>query len=429
MRDHQRFDTEVLPNGITLYTYNDRFRTVNLEILLPVGAAHCHEGNGFLPGSVHFLEHVQLIRSRNFPTPYQLDRELGLTGGHSDGVTYPTRTSHWVDAPAPLTDFISKAFVDRVFFPHFNSEDFTTERSVIINERNQRKYYPGKSPASRFYYSEFLHDIYYPLEQMFGSDQDLEAMTVPVMKKMHRQITHNPALSVLAVGPSDFSPLKELLSALPTEPGTFLARYDQTRWNNPEFQTVYFESIPQPTLKTAWVLPRLTFEEYQSVSFILSLLINTTHGALYQEFREEKGWVYGLDGYCSQREQACTFGLSFPVNDTQQVGYIRDCLHDRIVKAVQDQDLVSKEIRRHKGSQVYNYQTAGEIVSAASQDLITYGAIHSEKEWLLCLEKMTDPAWRTYLLDTFFKKEEMGSLCFMPERRRMVPIREAPVVS
>src|ERR1044072_8764373 len=100
MRDRQEFEKNVLPNGITGYTYQLDSPIVSLEIQLPVGAAHSHAGNGFLPGAIHFLEHLQLIRSRKYPQAHQLNKELGLRGGHFNGSTFRSKTTYSIDAPA-----------------------------------------------------------------------------------------------------------------------------------------------------------------------------------------------------------------------------------------------------------------------------------------------------------------------------------------
>ena len=423
MRDHQRFEKDILPNGITLYSYRDRFRTVNLDVLFPVGAAHSHPSNGFIPGSAHFLEHIQLIRSSAFPEPYQLDRELGLLGGHSDGTTYPCWTEHWIDAPVQQTDFATRAFVDRVFHPVFQEGDFATERTVIMNERNQRKFYPGRSASSQYFYTQFLNDTSYPIEQMFGSDDDLASTHATDLQAMHGKMTASEETVAIAVGSEDFSELKKALSEIPTDGPVFTAKMEPTTWAERSYKTAFFETISQPTLKVAWLHPRATYEEAEGLSFIISLLINTTHGPLYEEFREERGWVYGLEGFCSQRENNLLLGLTFPVNQAEQVQFIRECLLDRIRVAVFDQDLVEHEIMRCMHNQVYNYQTAGEIISSASRDLMTYGRTYSEKEWMLAIKKMVDPAWRIGLWERYFKESEMGEVCFMPERRKLVPER------
>lgn len=423
-RDHQLFETHNLPNGITLYTYRDNFRTTHLEIVLPIGSGHSHSGNSMVPGSVHFLEHVQLIRSQKFPVPYQLDQELGLRAGHSDGTTYPTHTIHWINVPSGQYEFGKKAILDRVFFPIFHQEDIETEKGVIINERNQHKFYPGRNQVSQYYYTNFLNDVFFPLEQIFGSDQDLANLNVTNLEQLHKIATHNKEVKVLAVGRHDFTELKKCLSQIPTESNQFITRVNPTTWTKRSYHQVYFESITQPTLRVTWIHPRLNYREFQAVSFLVSLMINTTQGPLYREFREEKGWVYSLDGFTSQRHYNTLCGFTFPVNQSWQMDYILENLADRLTKASLDQDLIQKEITRHLGNQVYFYQTPGEIIASASQELITYGEIHTEEEWRQSLIALADPAWRQEVVRKYFDIKQAGAIGLLPERRKMVPARQ-----
>jgi predicted Zn-dependent peptidase len=418
MRDHQEFQKTVLPNGITAYTYEDGFPISCVEVILPVGSGHATAANSLIPGSPHLLEHAQLIRSQKYPEAYSLDRILGIRAGHSNGATHSTATNHWIDTPTKEQEFAREALIDRVFYPIIEEEDLLTERSVVMNERNQKKFYPGKSKASQYYYTEFINDVYFPLEQIFGSDKNLETTTPDILRAMHQTITRSTGIIALAVGHGDFTPYFDLLSKIETAPTSFALNVAPTTWVNKDFHTVYFETVAQPRLEVAWIHPRLDYKEFRALCFIINLLINTAQGPLYKEFREEKGWAYGLDGSCLLREYNTVLCLTFPVNTTSQVEFIRDCLLDRIHAALQNQELIEDEIKRQIGNQVYAYQTAGTIISGASTDLINYGEIHSETQWGETVMAMKDPAWRTYIEETYLKPDDMGSMCFMPERRQ-----------
>lgn len=426
MHDRQIFEVQKLANGIELYTHTANFPICQLETILPVGAGHAHAGNDILPGAVHFLEHAQLIRSKKYPEAYALDRLIGMRGGHSNGTTYPTSTHFEVDTPATQIDFAIEALLERTYSPIFNEDDLKPERTVVINERNSRKFYPGRSQVSRFYHTEFMDDAEYPLEQLFGSDSDLEQMNTTMLSSMQQEISCNRQVRFIAVGPSDFSYLLGKLSEIKTVSPSFTTNIRPIIWANPTFRYCYFDTISQPTLEVAWIHPRLPYSAFRGVSFLISLLINSTHGALHHEFREQKGWTYGLDGYCQQRPENTVFAMSFPVNSKDQVIYIKDCLADRIRQASNDQSLVEAEIGRYIQSQVYNFQTAADVISGASYDLDTYGCIHSEAEWVQAVEKIADKNWRTKLIDDYFGSEHMGSICLMPERRHKILARELP---
>ena len=417
-RDHQQFEKTVLNNGITVYIYTDHFPINCVEIILPVGSAHAIVENNFLPGAPHLLEHTQLIRSQTYPDAYQLDRLLGLQAGHSNAATHAKSTNHWIDTPVAKQEFAISSLVDRVFYPTFNNEDLAIERGVIINERNQKKFYPGKSKASHYYYTQFLNDTFFPLEQIFGSDADLNQATIGFLETMHHQVSRSNEVIALAVGNSSFESLKEKLAALETASCSFQTQITPTTWANKDYHLSYFDTVAQPLLEIAWIHPSLEYKEFRSLCFIIGLLINTTQGPLYKEFREEKGWTYGIDGTCVRRECNTVCGLSFPLNSLDQVEYVRDGLSERIFKALQNQGLIEDEIERQLGNQVYAYQTAGSIISGASTDLINGGSIHSEAELEETMQAMKDPFWRDYLRQHYFKPEEMGAVCFMPERRK-----------
>jgi predicted Zn-dependent peptidase len=413
MRDRQEFEKTVLDNGITVYTYQLDSPIASLEIQLPVGAAHSYGGNGFLNGSVHFLEHLQLIRSRNFPKPHQLNREIGLLGGHFKGNIFRSKTTYAIDLPTSELDFASKALVERVYHPLFNQEDIERERSVIANERDKERFYPGRSRASQYYDTEFIFDMPYKQDQLYGSNDDLNAMSAERFTDMHSVISKDQETVAIAVGNNDFSLLKEELSKIQTAPTQLTRKLNDARWADPKFRYVSFDTVSRPTLEVAWIYPRVNQRERVSISFILSLLTNHVHGSLYQELRQQKGWVYSIDHFMTSHRQTL-FGMSFPLNTIKQVEYVRGILHDRIMDAINNQEMVEQEIRRRLNNQVYNYQTASSIMNQASTYLIGNKKILTEKEWKEAIEAMANPAWRLEIVNRFFKPEEMGEIGFTP---------------
>jgi predicted Zn-dependent peptidase len=201
---------------------------------------------------------------------------------------------------------------------------------------------------------------------------------------------------------------------------------ETTGWKRSQHHRAFFETISQPTLEVAWIHPRVDYRTCRALSFLISLLINSTHGSLYREFREDKGWTYGLDGFVSQRHDTTVLGLTFPVNNEEQVDFIRGVLFERIINASSDQELVEREIRRYQCSQVYNFQTANEIINSASYGLMTYGMVPTEAQWQEAVEAIADPVWRQSLVAEYLSEKNMGSVCFMPERREKVFARQKP---
>lgn len=424
MHDRQRFISRRLANGITLHVFTFAFPISCFELLLPAGAGHAHAGNGFLPGSSHFLEHTQLLRTQAHPEAYSLDRLIGLRGGHSNGTTYPTSTHFEIDVPSKHSRFGWETMVERTFQPLFHEQDLIAERTVVMNERDARRFYPGRSEASRTYHTEFLNDAEYPLEQLFGSDENLQALTSGMLEQMQQSISFSEDIHVLAVGPGDFAELAAHLERIQTKPTDFSLQVNTVTWADPTYRALYYDTVAQPTLEVAWNHPRVEYQEFRTLSLLISLLVNPTHGALHQRYREELGWTYGLEGYAQQRPYNTVVGLSFPVNSIAQVDQIRGELAEKIDQAVHDQALVECEVNRYLSSQVYNYQTSSDVIGGASYDLDTYGRIHPEEEWYEAVKQALDPVWRTGIAAKYLNPAEMGSICFMPERRKLVPIRD-----
>ena len=413
MRDRQAFTRTVLPNGIMVYTYAVDSPVACLEIQLPTGAAHAHAKNGFIPGSVHFLEHMQNIRTSHFPEPHELDQELGMRGCHMNANTFRSKTSYWIDSPLHEISFATYALIDRVFRPFFHEADILTERKVVINERERDKFYPGRNQVSQYYNTEFMSDDPYPRKQLYGSDEDLAAITPRKLYDMHEKITSSSHIIAIAVGNSTFADLHSALSTIKTTDEMLDKKMADSHWVDPTFREVTFPTVTRPTLEMAWIHPRTTYSERLGIDFILGLLTNPVQGSLFKELRQKRGWTYGIRSSFTNHRQTI-FGLSFPVNNREQIEHIRSTFFNRLEESITDQELVEREITRRLNNQVHHYQTTATIMAAASRELIGAKKIPTEREWQKEIKSMTSLSSRRKIVQRFFTRTAMGEIAFMP---------------
>jgi predicted Zn-dependent peptidase len=424
MRDRQKFKKRIFKNGISLYTYKDKFPVANIQVILPFGSSQANQKNGLYPGTFHFLEHLLFKSSQNFPEPHSLELALGLRGGYSNGSTGLNHITFSVEIPSSEIEFASQAIIDRVFRANIRAEFLEAERGIIINERDKNKFYPGSNPSSQFLCTSFINDTIITKENIFGRDEDLAQMDEFYLQKVYQQIIHSPEIQVIAVGNSDFSYMIDFLSSLQTIPQEFQIDLLDPEWVNFSYSKYYFEDINQPALFTGWLYNKLTHQEIVSLEFIKELLCNYVHGPLFQEFREEKGWLYNISSSLTYRQNKSFLIFQFQVNEYSQTEFIRKALNDRIQRSLTNQSLIESEIERQNRQFVYLYQTSADIAYGASNDLKRYRRIYSEKEILKINQKMIDPKWRQALYQKFFDPTKMGSMVFLPERRRKVLARE-----
>lgn len=394
-----------------------------VEVIFPVGSAHAHHDNGIVPGLPHFFEHMMFLRTEGHPAKNELEKLLGLKAGKSNAHTYWYHTAYELDMPAGEMEYGMNLLAERLRTPVFTEEDAEVERGVVKNERDNRaRFYPGSHPASKYYFSEFLSDYSVSIEQRFGTDDDLAQMSPDLLAKAHRTLLARGGLTIVSVGDHSIEPLRTFLSGLTDQqpelqlPETLQEFESQIGWKDASYRALPFESVRMPTLEAAWVFPGyLDYAERNKLSFVMRLLDNFVHGSFIEELRHKRGWMYGMDSHTDFRRSAVTYGFSFPLQNEDQIHFVRDWMHEAIWGAVRDDSLVHTEIERRKANFAYWYQTAGAVMEDAGGLLRTYDKLYTAQDFFSIMDAMSDRNERERILSTYFSRSGFGEMAFLPE--------------
>ncbi len=417
------FQEEVFANNNRLLHVAGGFPVGCVEIIFPVGSAHAHSDNGLIPGLPHFFEHMMFLRTQAHPNKNELERLIGLQAGKSNAHTYWYHTAYELDMPAASMEYGMNLLMERLRTPVFTEEDAELERGVVKNERDNRaRFYPGSHPPSKYYFSEFLSDYSVSIEQRFGSDDDLAQMSPDLLAKAHQSLLARGGLTIVSVGNHNTEPLKaflrEISTAAPllTLPETLAEFESPITWKDASYRTVPFDSVRMPTLETAWVFPGyLDYTERTKLSFVMRLLDNFVHGSFIEELRHNRGWMYGMDSHTDFRRGAANYGFSFPLQNEDQINFVREWMHEAIWGAVRDERLVLTEIERRKANFAYWYQTAGAVMEDAGGLLRTYERLYTAQDFFTTMDAMADASERERILTTYFTRSGFGEMAFLPE--------------
>jgi len=415
----QEFTEKILANGIKLYHYAANFPVSSFEIMLPIGSAHAGVKGGIIPGGApHFLEHMQMLRSINYPEKGLLDKKIGLEGGYNNAYTMPFWTAYGMTAPSDSVEATLPGLVERVFSPIFEKEDFENQRQIITNEReHRRKFFPGNSQSSQYFGLQFMNDVSIELDRVFGSPEALATFDPELMYKVHHQAAATEGVVAFSAGAHDPLLFEDVLTAIaPSRRVEAPSQFDQTTWVHKEYHEKSFENITQPSLTVAWIMPGLTYEEKTGLNFLLNYFCNSVHGPLYEILRHDKGWVYDLDWYHVNLPQQQMYGMNFPVMDTKVIQEIRSSLFGWFREALHDQVRVEKEIHRRIRHQVTWYETAEGTVEDEADGYRTHGRWIRHEEWERAIRHMADPEHRRFIFESYLARQDwFGEMAFLPE--------------
>ena len=170
-------------------------------------------------GASHWVEHMQFKGTPAFPSGL-LDRAVARDGGQWNAFTYLDWTAYFETMPADKIDLGLRLEADRMAHSSFKPADVTSERTVIISERQGRDNEPANRlseevQAAAFRVSPYHHEI-------IGDMADLESMTREDLFGHYRRF-YLPNNAVIAVA-GDFrarkmlARLRELFGEIPSGP-------------------------------------------------------------------------------------------------------------------------------------------------------------------------------------------------------------------
>ena len=409
------FDAQTLPNGITVYSHAMDVPFFSIYVQAPVGSVNSHKMNpGGMPGIAHFLEHMLFNRSKLYPEKDSFNKLIRFKGSYWNATTYARHTEVYVDAPFEIQEEVVEGLLDHFINPIFTEEDAGIERTVVANERNQRRYYPAKTELGEYLYREWMFDVPYSKEQLFGSDDDLKATTHEHLTTFMKSY-FTPGTRIVVGGGHNLAPILEAVAKIPTEDHSLIEQTQPARWTNREFHTKEFEELQSPIYYLGGITSSFSNEESYALGFALKLLTNSVHGPLYDWTRKKKGWTYGISFNKWISTDRTAWQMRMPLNEPGRVDDIRGEIHDRIVEAFQDPTLISREAERLRCGDLFSFQTLDDRMDSALGTLRTHDRIVTEREYLDLLEKSATSDVLMKIYEKYMAPSVLGEFMALPK--------------
>ena len=153
-----------------------------------------NEGPG-TTGASHWVEHMQFKGTKQYPNGV-LDKAISRLGGYWNAMTHLDWTTYFATIPAEHIDIILSLEADRMSNGLFTEEHVSSERTVIISERQGNENDPGFLLTEQVQAAAYRVHAYH--HQVIGDLADLQTMTRDVLYEHYRQ-HYQPGNAVLAV--------------------------------------------------------------------------------------------------------------------------------------------------------------------------------------------------------------------------------------
>jgi predicted Zn-dependent peptidase len=413
MTDRLHFEKTVLPNGITSYFRKFDVEYTTIFIRVPFGSAH--NTGEIIPGTFHFLEHMCMNRSEVFPEFNQFGKEVGLHGGWSNAHTAAFETTYEMSIPTIHLEKFIPGFLSIITNPIISEQDIANERTIVINERMRRRWYPGSNEQTHYLATQWGDDEHFSLQQIFGFDEDLGSMTPEYLQKVQK-FYFDPRMEVVAIGSGNIQPILDVLGKLQVEKHELPYNFKWSSWARKDYHEHEFDDINRFELLYGGLIDgQRDISEMRKLNFIGTFLTNPSHGPLYNWLRSEKGWVYNLGFHIDDSKFGYAWSFDIPLSNKEQVEIVRNEWWPRATEALKDKDAINREVDRILNSSAYWYENASDILGAAMDGLQSRGRIIEIQEWRNLINECRDSVKLQELFDKYYKNGNTSSMCCTPK--------------
>jgi zinc protease len=187
---------------------------VSLWLWYRVGSRNERPG---ITGISHVVEHMQFKGTPRFPGG-KLDKAISRDGGYWNAMTWLDWTAYYETMPAGSIDLALRLEADRMSHSTFRADEFESERTVVISERQGEENEPSFRLAEEMQAAAFRVHPYG--HEVIGHMADLQTMTRDDVYN-HYRAHYVPGNAVLAVA-GDFETrpmlarIRELFGRLPS---------------------------------------------------------------------------------------------------------------------------------------------------------------------------------------------------------------------
>ncbi|MBI2759583.1 MAG: insulinase family protein [Chloroflexi bacterium] len=349
-----------------------------------------------LTGISHLVEHMQFKGTPQFPASV-LDRVISRDGGMRNAFTFLDWTTYFETMPADKIDIALRLEADRMINSEFDEKEFSSERTVVISEREGDENEPMFRLGEAVQQAAFRIHSYH--HEIIGDVADLKTMTRDDLYK-HYRAYYVPNNAVMGVA-GDFDTkdilarIRELFEPIPAGPTP-----PRLTRPEPEQRGEVRLSVEGPgeTVYTqvAYRFPPASHPDFFALSVLDSLLagpsnlnmfggggISNKTSRLYRSLVDRE-FVVGLSGGANVTVDPFLYQITLILHPNRKPEEALSALDDEI-KRVQD-ELVSKE------------EIARAIKQARAN--FAYGTenITNQAFWLGYAEMFADYQWfETYL--------------------------------
>jgi len=351
-------------------------------------------------GVSHWVEHMQFKGTPQFPAGL-LDKAISRDGGMWNAMTYLDWTAYYETMPVDKIDLALRLEADRMVNSQFNESEVSSERTVIISERE------GSENEPLFQLGEAVQHVAFRIHpyhhEVIGDMADLHTMTRDELYTHYRAyyVPNNAVMAIAGDFDTDamFARIKELFETIPAgkEPAR-LSRHE------PEQKGEIRLSVEGPGstsyAQVCYRFPSASHPDFYPLAVLDSLLagpsnlnmfgggISNKTSRLYRAL-VDKEYVVGIHGGAQVTIDPFLYSFTMTIHPKRRTEEALAAL-DKEIEKIQNEKVTKAEITR---------------AMKQARALFSYGSenITNQAFWLGFSEMFADYSWFENYLDNLAK--------------------------
>jgi predicted Zn-dependent peptidase len=314
-----KFSTEVLKNGLTvIHHYDNSTPMVTVNLLYKVGSRNESPNR---TGLAHLFEHLMFGGSQNAP---QYDYHVQRAGGECNAFTTSDFTNYYITLPAQNIETALWLESDRMHRPLLNQQTLKVQKSVVIEEFQQR--YLNQPYGDAYLLLKPLAYKVHPYSwNTIGKNTEhiADATLEEVLEFYRKHYVPNNAILVVAgnvQAAETFAMATKWFDAIPSGANLcadFLPEPLQTG-----ARTLSVErNVPASSIYVAYRMPQRLDKGYYACDLLSDILSNGKSSRLYRKLLQEQGLFSQINAHVSGDVDEGLFtvtGILLPTTSMEQ---------------------------------------------------------------------------------------------------------------
>jgi zinc protease len=356
--------TEVLPNGLTLVTQEQRSSDI-VAVYLWVGTGVRFETTDGL-GYAHFQEHM-LFKGTDTFGPGYIDRTVEGQGGRSNAFTSFDYTTFQIQVPSEGTQKAFELLDAMAFRSAFEPKEIDAERQVIFEEARIETDTPKSAIIRQLYGLVFPGHPYG--RPVLGTPPTMDAANQTKLKAFNKQYYTPENMVLTVVGPVDPKQVRAMADA------TFGKR-PKTGYAPPPtpalapLKGAVCKTVERPEqqaqLALGWQAPSLSNPDSFALDLVATILGGSESARLQRTLRDGERLVSGITVANASMTLSGIFYVHAQLEPTDVDRAKTRILEelDRLEKEGPTEEERQLAVTRGESDHAFSYETAGGVASA-----------------------------------------------------------------